>query len=1517
MHNVDKYNIINSSRVYGGIKMKLLYKTSRKFLPLFFLLIFGLVCLFIFFNSDEITEKIKTVLINQLEEQFNGDIQIDSVTMFPLNRVTFHRVEVQNEQETFFQADRIVVSFHLQDLLRGVDGIIKGVKEIQLIDPVLNLASENNYGFEEFFQEKNNEQNSISGFAPIIRITNGSISYQDEIINEKVDRVNGQIKFNDSGIELDLKGDPLSLDQCQIAITGSLTPELEIDLKFAELPLAVFERYGFTIPQVQQLDGIGSGKISIKAKENNQFEYSGQFNIDTGSLELKDGLFAIRELKGNLTISNDLVKITSLSGNTDAGLIEVEGQITNFANPNLSLSVTTDRLKLEELIDLVPQITDQQVKGYFSGTFDVIGRLHNPFFKGNFMVGELEYGDLKFKNGTVNWRYQNSLLTLREVKFDFEKGRFAINSGHFNFNDSEENDIEKLIYSFNMDLENINLQGIFSELNLTEIPKGNLTGNFYLSGNGISPDSMNAIGNIKITNGAYQEMPFDKLEANFWFTEGELGISRMEFVSPYLFTFISGSVDLDNKIDLNIESSYVDLGWFGERFELSLDGNGTVQGEIKGTIANPYFIGDINLTDGKIYEQLFDNVSGQIELNQSELILSQTSISRDGADIELTGSVGFANEDFDLEVEIIHSSLTEFKEVLDFMDIPIDLAGDIAGKIVLEGSWSAPRVSGDIVASDGMVIDQPFSKADLSFRWQDNDIYFEDFMISYNNTQLEVSGSIDDYQTINLEMSGQDFDLKDIEQLRDHLPQIIGKANFRGKLTGELSSPMFWGTISTDSIVYNGLPIEQLSALLEFKDGILEIKPMKVINQGSEYTLTGQISFIDQDLELKIQNKHVQFADLLSYAGFSLKDLDYTVGGTIWVRGELNNPLLEMDAVVHDKAEGTLAVTGIYDLQDGLNLKLTGTKFDLSSFKSYIGTNELNYTLDGQIQLQGSLEKPSAELDIVLADQFDGRLNVSGLYRDDQEVELELTGVNFDLTPFKSLLPYELDYGGQVNVTGSIIGQLAKLTADLEVEVQNGSINNYGIEYLGGSLDLVAGQVVMLNQHLILPDGNQMTISGSVPFKNADSPLELDIAMTEGNLAILPLLIPDVEMAGGKGYGTLKLSGTLSKPLIEGEINISSGFLKIKGLDLLKEINGTILLQQNKATLEKIDALYGIGSVVLQGTLTLDGLVPDQINLNFESKNFKFTHGSVNTFGDGKLKISGDFLSPEIRGMFLIHDAEIGVIPFEWPVSEEEGIFKPTLYLELYPGDNVQVTGEGNMSVTVAKSNLDKLDSNTDRLIVDTTGEELILSGKLHSRSGTYNIYNSNFRVTRASAIFDKFNKVIPIINVTAETRIGDYQIFINLDGLPVDDNSLNIRLSSEPNLSHEEIVALLVGQGGLGELLVGGGDVSEIISDEIWRYINQGLRSEFLNKLEDSVEKALRLDTFYLDPILIGETKINVEIGKYLGENFYVVYNQTFSQNPERSYGFEYQIHSFLSLEGMYNDEGTYELNLKFDYPF
>ena len=76
-------------------------------------------------------------------------------------------------------------------------------------------------------------------------------------------------------------------------------------------------------------------------------------------------------------------------------------------------------------------------------------------------------------------------------------------------------------------------------------------------------------------------------------------------------------------------------------------------------------------------------------------------------------------------------------------------------------------------------------------------------------------------------------------------------------------------------------------------------------------------------------------------------------------------------------------------------------------------------------------------------------------------------------------------------------------------------------------------------------------------------------------------------------------------------------------------------------------------------------------------------------------------------------------------------------------------------------------------------------------------------------------------------------------------------------------------------------------------------------------------MDSFYLDPILIGETKINVEIGKYLGENFYVVYNQTFSQNPKRSYGFEYQIHSFLSLEGMYEGEGAYEVNLKFDYPF
>ncbi len=1498
--------------------MKLILKTGKKLIPLFFLLIFGLVCLLVFFNTDQITERAKTVLIQVLEEQLDEKVEIGSVTLFPLNRVTLHQVTVGTGSEPLAQAERVVVSFYLHNLVKGVDGLVEGIREIQLVKPQVNLIkTDTGYGFEKFLSSSQSSPGNKSlKLTPVIRIIDGNVAYRDDKLNEEVHIQNGSIELKESGVNLNLKAEVASLSQAQFNVKGSLTPEMNLEIDYTDVSLTVLQQYGIQIPEVTELTGIADGSIAVKLSKDGELDYMGQVSIDNGTVRLIDPALVIEHLQTQVSFNKDFAVIQNLEGETSAGNFTLKGQVTDFANPGISLTINTDGLQLAPIealledLELIDPDQFKKVTGSIKGRTEIVGKLDKLTIKANVNFPELTYGDLQLQNLTLNGRFQDSLITIQQLTGKIDEGKFEVYSGYFDLKD-----LDKISYSTTLDIKDLQLQRILSvmDLGLQDVPEGKLNGRCYLSGEGFDYDQVTAIGSLEVLDGKYQQMPFDKFKTSFWLSAGDLGLSKVELSTPYLTTELSGNIDLDGEMYLTIEPSFINLGWFSELFDLPANGEGQISGQVGGTIQNPYFQGQVSMNQGHLWNQQFDSMSGGIRIDKEELVLTDALVSKGDNVLEITGKVGFARENLDLKLNVSKSSLEDLKEMLDFMDIPFEITGDITGQIALEGTWTDLQVKGDLMANNGTAAKQPYNSAELSFTWDDNDIFFENFKVSYQNTILQASGMLDDYKNLDIEMVGQNFDLNDIQQMRDHLPQIKGRANFRGKLTGELSSPSFWGTISSDSITYNDIPVEQLSALLNFEDGVLNIKPMKVMNAGSEYTLIGEICFDDKTMEMNIQNKGSQVSDLLRYTGLPVKQMDYILGGEIWVRGDLNRPVFDLDVTLADGKDGVLALTGIYDLDQGMNFQIEGTNFDLSSSKVYLGLDKFNYTLNGSGTLKGKFEEITADMDIQLQDPEGGQLLVTGVYGLKDGMNLTLDGKMLDMVQLKAMIPVELDYTGKLNINGTLNGQLDRLNASLRVGIEKGTINDYPLKYLGGSIQLSEGSRVLLDQKLELLDGSTLTVNGHLPLKDFGQTIDLNVDMPRGNLVILPVLLPGVEKAGGQGKAHFKLTGVLAKPLIEGEVDINSGFVDYTGLEMLQEINGKILLSKDRIMVNNLNAKYGDGTVEVTGRIILDGLIPDELLLTAKTHNVHFAYGSVDANGDGTLSVRGKLMQPEIRGKLTVHDTTVKVLPsFDWPASDEPSEFAPTFYLELYPGENVRVTGESPLNM-----NLTLLKNPEQALVIDSTGEELIITGDLASRSGTFNIYNSNFRVSQASASFVEFNKYIPILNINAYTTINDYRIYVVLDGLPTDSENFNWNLTSDPPLSQEQITTLLAGQGGLGGFLDGSRDVTALITDEMWRYINQGLRSEFLNKLEESVEKAFNLDSFYIDPVLFGDAKINIQVGKYLNDNFYVVYKRTFAQDPEQSFGFEYEIRSNISLEGVYKDEGDYQISLKADFPF
>ena len=1483
--------------------MKLILKTTKRVIPIFLLILFVSICVLIFFQTEEITNRVKGKLIETLEDKLNQELKIDSITLFPLNRITLHQIELRDDGKKIVEADRIILAYQFKDILKGPQEMIRGIKEIEVVEPQLYIRKEaDSYNFEKFIKQRegNSQTKSDLNLETTVKIFNGSIHYDDNQRTESLEKIKGKLSIDGSQIGIDFTSRIKSIQTSRIKVAGSITPELTLNLDFSNIDFNP-DDYDLNIKGLEKLTIKGSGSAKLKQRDGT-LSYSGNLDFQNGNLLITQFPMEVRGAEGQIKFNNKQLVVNKLTGKTIAGDFAVTGQVSNLTDPDLAIDITTDGIDISQIQRYIPELKEQPLVGEVKGKVSILGSVKKPLVKANLKLPKITYNGMALKNIDLRAWYQDEFITLQNIDFTMNQGSFKGYNGYLNFAKQE-----KLSYSINVETENFNLHDFLTTIKLEgEIPSGNVDGSLYLYGNGLDMANMSAIGFVNVFNGKYRDVAFDHLKANFWFTEKELGLSRLELVTPHINSNLAGNVKMNGEIDLTFEPSYVNLDWLGQQLGVDLKGNGMINGELRGKITDPTFRGQVELTRGYIYNQTFDKFIGEIEVDKSKLVLSDTNLTKGDSQFSFGGEINFDEESLNLTAEIEETSLAKIRNFQDLYEIPDGFSGDISGEVLLTGAWANPNVAGHLKAAEGMIFDYPYQETNISFEWKDKDLEIDAFDVTYQETSIYGSGKIEDLEEVIIDLNAKEFDLSLVDQLPKEL-DLKGKVKLDGQLKGKLTSPTFNGIVSSDSLEYDQISIEQLSVLIKYEENSLFIKPMKMINGDNEYTLIGEIIFDQKMLDMRVRTKHANVDELFKFANLPIRDLGYIMDGELLISGNFKNPLIEVDAIFSDNGNGKLKLAGNYDFVYGLDVRAEGQNFDLSSLNKYIPGEEFPYTLDGRMTVKGDLKDPESKLDITLKEPDQGQLQIKG-EASLSSIGLKIKGNHFDLTPLQDYIPGEKDDGGQSRKE-SENSLLQNLKLDIDLDLRDSSLENYKIKYFGGSIDIMEGAIIKLDQKMVLPDNNTVTAKGLVAPLDKEGPINLKLEITKGNLEILPLFVPGVEDAGGKGWGNIDVTGTMDSPQVRGAVNISAGFVKIKGLDLIKDISGEVKLVKDQALVKDLRGKIGQGNAKVEGSVELDGFMPDELNLEVDADNYHFVYGSIDAHGDGKLYVSGPLMEPLIKGDLLIHNSEVGVAPFDWPMPEGDAPIKPKFYLVLHPGDNLIVTGDSPI-----KFNATVTPNSDDKLIIDTR-DDVILSGELRSRSGTFNIYNSNFRITEAKATFVKFNKVLPLLDIHAMTTVNAYNIYVDLTGLPPDQLAIDLR--SEPELTKEEITMLLANKGGLGYLLEGEIDFTDMLSDEIWRYISQGLRSEFLNKLEDSLEKKLSLDKVYLDPVLLGDARMNLQVGKYLDDNLYIVYNRTFSENPEQSIGFEYQFHPNIGLEGTYKGDGNYQFGLKADFAF
>jgi len=238
---------------------------------------------------------------------------------------------------------------------------------------------------------------------------------------------------------------------------------------------------------------------------------------------------------------------------------------------------------------------------------------------------------------------------------------------------------------------------------------------------------------------------------------------------------------------------------------------------------------------------------------------------------------------------------------------------------------------------------------------------------------------------------------------------------------------------------------------------------------------------------------------------------------------------------------------------------------------------------------------------------------------------------------------------------------------------------------------------------------------------------------------------------------------------------------------------------------------------------------------------------------------------------------------------------------------NVRFHGTDNI---LFQNNLAVMPLDVDVFLRGTVNHPQLL-GRIEARKGTVYFRKNEFKILHASADFTDPNRMNPVLDIQAETRVREYQIRLAVTGTA---ERAVVTLISEPSLIDTDILGLLaLGKKG-----------SELKGKEAG--VGMGEAASFATgQFQDIFERRARsltgFDRFQVDPY-VGKSDTSVPrvtVGKELVQNkLFVTYSSNVGASvPEQIFRIEYLLNRHFSLVGEQNEMGNTGADIKYRFEF
>lgn len=1138
--------------------------------------------------------------------------------------------------------------------------------------------------------------------------------------------------------------------------------------------------------------------------------------------------------RGSVAFSDKQVFLFPIAAKVYGQEIELRGKIaTDAAEPVLGLTASARSFDPAALGRDIP------LKGPLSFTAVIGGTPTRPVVSGEVRLDKGEASGWAVSGAVAKFALVESVLTVNKLDADMFGGRISAAG------------------TILLDKQDYNLAVSGRSLDLAALPSlgANISGrgdiDLRLEGTG-NLASAKLAGSAQAANGSLEGIPFATLSAGFFKAGDGLTVDyiTMGFPGTGVVT-AKGTVD-NGRLALTFFGQGVPLSLLADQAGgIDLAGTADAEGRVEGTTEAPRATARFTAYNGRVIHQPFAIAKGGLTITRNALAFEEVEAQSGPTRHVVNGSVGFTGA---RELNLTIATRQARAENLVKLIMPGEkLTGNVDNELTISGPLAALSAEGHVKLTEGSFRGQLIARAEGHYRRQGGVIELRDFLVNSLGAEVRFAGTIAADNSLSLDVAAKDIDLAAVHV---NFPYpVAGRAHFAGRLTGTPAAPVFNGGITASSLKLNGQELTDIAGELSVDSEQLAVPSFGFSQGEGKFTFSGGIAFEAGNIYGDLSARNGSVAGLLAIFNIPAKDIDGHLDGHVTIGGTVAKP----------------------------DMWLTGT---LTKGKIK------NYPLDN-IEADIALRNNVVTINHFFAKQGDGVLAARGTAALDGPLDLEIGGRSLDAGLLTAWLDSTVDTRGKLTFTAQITGTSYSPHAAVSLEINGGGVANATFDALYGLFILDKGSI-HVNQLMFTKGPYRASAYGTIPLAALNpqgraqatvaDQMDLKVRLEQANLSIMPLLSKEVAWAAGETKGEVTIGGTLAQPLLYGSIVVKDGAVKLKSLaDPIQKVGVDIQFEGDKINIITFDGSMGTGTYRLTGSAAIRGLsladyrlllVLDKLGVNH-----KYFKGPL----EGTLTLNSSDGKPVLGGQLIFETTTINV-----PIVPE---FSPSgldigLDLDIVAAKKVRLYNPYFYDLLV---------EGKAKFTGSTTSPAA--SGHFDAVRGTVNYLRTQFRVDSGRADFTQFGSLLPVIKLTAETKLEYTRVKLAVSG-PLD--AMEFRLSSEPAMSQQQILSLLTLRNRYSDKqnTPGGSRDTGLGREELMGLLDTGLHVAFVAEAETAFRNSFGLDDFRLVRSTLttettnGKTSgttsgstngtatsvtdrevYNIEIGKYVTDRLYISY--------------------------------------------